>query len=114
MYPDDRALVERFKDKPFALLSVNTDRDRETLRKSTAGDEITWRCWWDSDIEGPICTRWMIEGFPQVFVIDHKGVIRLEDNRNKAALERTIEELLRIREAEMPGKGTPPRPGKPE
>ena len=36
MYPAERALIERYKDKPFAILSVNTDADKETLRQSMA------------------------------------------------------------------------------
>ena len=37
MYPDERILVKRLEDQPFALLSVDTDADRETLRKSIKG-----------------------------------------------------------------------------
>ena len=76
MYPHERELVERLKDKPFALLSVNTDEDRKTLRKAIAAREITWRCWWESGIQGPICSQWSNVGFPNVYVIDPKGIIR--------------------------------------
>ena len=34
MYPLERELVSRLKDRPFAMLGVNTDPERETLRKS--------------------------------------------------------------------------------
>ena len=34
MYPQDRALVANLKDKPFALVSVNTDKDSATLQQS--------------------------------------------------------------------------------
>jgi thiol-disulfide isomerase/thioredoxin len=94
MYPAERAIVKRFKALPFVLLSVNTDDDRETLRKSIADGEITWKCWWESGTQGPICSRWMIEGFPQVYLLDHKGLIRLEGARDEAVLSRTIDELL--------------------
>ena len=47
MYPQERELVVRLKDRPFVLLSVNTDPERETLRKAIRDGEITWRCWWD-------------------------------------------------------------------
>src|SRR5262249_33819875 len=60
MYPDERELVRRLKDKPFALLCVNTDQDRATLRKSIKDGEITWRCWWDGGLEGPICKEWNV------------------------------------------------------
>jgi thiol-disulfide isomerase/thioredoxin len=100
MYPDERALVERLKDRPFALLSVNTDQDRDTLRRSISQGEITWRCWWESGVEGPICTRWLIEAFPQVYLLDHKGVIRSHQFPDKAAASRALEELLQSCESE--------------
>jgi len=101
MYPEERALVEQLKGRPFALLSVNTDRDRETLRRSIANGEITWRCCWESGVEGPNCSRWLIERFPQVFLLDHKGVIRSQDFPDKAAKDRLIEELLQACESEV-------------
>jgi thiol-disulfide isomerase/thioredoxin len=100
MYPDERALVERFKGRPFALLSVNTDHDRETLRRSISQGEITWRCWWESGVDGPICSRWMIESFPQVYLLDHRGVIRSREFPDNTASNDMIEELLHACEAE--------------
>lgn len=79
MYPEERELVTLMEGKPFALLSVNTDEDRETLKKSIAAGEVTWRCWWDGAPGGPLCTRWGIELFPTVHVLDHRGVIRYRD-----------------------------------
>ena len=35
------------RGQAVCLLSVNTDASVETLRKSIAKGEITWRCWWD-------------------------------------------------------------------
>jgi hypothetical protein len=79
---------------------VNTDHDRETLRRSISQGEITWRCWWEAGVDGPICARWMIEGFPQVYLLDHKGVIRSREFPDKAASNRVIEELPQACEAE--------------
>ena len=73
MYPRERALAARLKDRPFALLSVNTDPDRETLRKSIREGEITWPCWFDGGRDGPITSRWNVLSFPTVFVIDAGG-----------------------------------------
>jgi hypothetical protein len=92
--------VSRLKGRPFALLSVNTDHDQETLWRSISLGEITWRCWWEAGVDGPICSRWMIEGFPRVYVLDHKGVIRSREFPDKAASNRVIEELLQACEAE--------------
>ena len=33
MYPHERSLVEKLKDKPFVILGVNSDKDREKPKK---------------------------------------------------------------------------------
>ncbi|MHC5540523.1 TlpA family protein disulfide reductase, partial [Singulisphaera rosea] len=93
MYPQERTLVERLKDRPFAMLGVNTDPDRETLQKSIREGEITWRNWWDGGQDGPITSRWNIRSFPTVFVIDAKGNIR-EIGLRGADLDRAMDRLL--------------------
>jgi thiol-disulfide isomerase/thioredoxin len=93
MYPQKRELVARLKGKPFALLSVNTDSNVESLRKSFDSGEITWRCWCDGGTTGPITTRWGIERFPAIFVLDRSGVIRFKDLRGDD-LDRAVAGLL--------------------
>ncbi len=43
MVPHERTLVERMKGKPFTLLGVNGDDDRNALKKSLDTHNITWR-----------------------------------------------------------------------
>jgi hypothetical protein len=93
MYPEERELVERLKDRPFALLSVNTDESKDTLRKAIKDGEITWRCWWEGRTDGPICSRWSIHGFPTLYVLDAKGVIRFKGGEGKV-LEEQVAALL--------------------
>jgi thiol-disulfide isomerase/thioredoxin len=93
MYPQERELVTRFKDRPFALLSINTDPERETLLESIRSGEITWRCWWDGGQNGPITSRWNVLSFPSIFVIDANGVIRERGTRGKD-LDQTVERLV--------------------
>ena len=79
MYPHQREIVARLKGRPFALLSVMTDEDEGPIRKEIAAGEITWRCWWErGGTHGPIPTAWNVHGYPTVYVLDHKGVIRLK------------------------------------
>jgi peroxiredoxin len=93
MYPQERALVERMKGRPFALVSVSTDTDDGTLRKSIGSGEITWRCWWDGGPEGPITTRWGVTSFPAIFVLDRDGVIRFKDVRGEE-LDKAVDSLI--------------------
>ncbi len=104
MYPHERQLVERMKGRPFELLSVNTDEDKATLRKSLASGEITWRCWWEGGQERPNCVRWQQDSFPMVYVIDSEGVIRAKDVRGKA-MDAAVDPL--VGQLESRTKATP-------
>jgi peroxiredoxin len=94
MYPHERGLIERLKDKPFVLLSVNTDEGKETLRKSIETGEITWRCWCDGGSDGPISTKWGVDAFPTVYILDSEGVIRFKNVRDEQ-LDKAVETLLK-------------------
>ena len=76
MYPDERELVDRYRGRRFAVLSVSADDKVETLRQSIKDGEITWRCWWDEGKNGPICRQWEVTRYPSIYVLDSKGVIR--------------------------------------
>ena len=93
MYPHERELVSRLKNKPFALLSVSTDKTVDTLKKAIGEAEITWRCWYDGGQEGPITSRWGISAFPSIFVLDKGGVIRFMNVRG-TDLDKAVDSLL--------------------
>ncbi len=76
MFPHERSLVKRLEGKPFALVGVNSDTDKKELRQAMEKEKITWRSFWDGNTSGPISSRWKIEGWPTLYVIDAKGVIR--------------------------------------
>jgi hypothetical protein len=77
MYPHERSLVKKLEGKPFVLLGVNSDGDKGTLKKRMAEEHITWRSWWDGgDTNGPIANQFNVQGWPTLYVIDHRGIIR--------------------------------------
>jgi hypothetical protein len=77
MYPHERSLVKRLKDKPFVLIGVNSDSDRAELKKVMDKEKITWRSFWNGgSTRGRISSRWDIEGWPTLYLIDAKGIIR--------------------------------------
>src|SRR5262249_48260326 len=97
MYPHERSLVKRLKGKPFVLLGVNSDRDREALKKTLKEEKITWRSWWDGGrIGGPIATAWNVRGWPTLYVLDAKGVIRHHwvGSPGDEVLDKALEALL--------------------
>jgi hypothetical protein len=106
MYPHERSLVKRLAGKPFALLGINSDPSKEDLKKIMARENITWRSWWDGgNTEGPIATKWNVTGWPTIYVLDAKGVIRYKNVREKE-LDKAVDTLLKeIEGAREPTKG---------
>lgn len=104
MYPQERELAAKLKDEPFAVLSVDTDSSRDTLKKSINSGEVTWRCWWDGGQTGPITTRWGVRSFPSIFVLDRSGVIRYKDLRGDE-LDKAIAALIGEAPRNVGGEG---------
>jgi hypothetical protein len=78
MYPHERSLVKKLAHKPFALIGVNSDRDKAKLRPRLVEERISWRSFWNGPegTRGKISQAWKVTGWPTVYVIDHQGVIR--------------------------------------
>ncbi len=99
MFEHERSLVQKYEGRPFALLGVNADDDRETLRAAEKKHHLNWRSWWDAG--GAIAGRWKVKGFPTLFLIDHNGVVREHMEgapSNPKQLDEMIERL--VKEAE--------------
>jgi hypothetical protein len=118
MYPHERSLVARLIDKPFVLVGVNADADREQIKQRIKDEHITWRSWWDQPapassaaaptviaggmvtiassptVNGTIAEQWHIRQWPSIFVIDANGVIRFKDVRGQD-LDNAIDGMLR-------------------
>jgi thiol-disulfide isomerase/thioredoxin len=99
--PHEVALVKRLGSKPFALLGVNGDEDREKVRQASEKEGITWRSWWDGEPRGPIVTQWDVHRWPTTYILDHKGTIRYKELYDED-LDGVIESL--IKEAETAAK----------
>ena len=95
MYPHERSLVKRLADKPFTLLGINSDRDRQELKKVQEKEQITWRSWFDGgSTGGPIASAWNVHSWPTIYVLDAKGVIRAKNVRGER-MDEAVEKLLK-------------------
>jgi len=108
MYPHERSLVKRLEKKPFALLGINSDRDREKLKETIKKEKITWRSWWNGgSTSGPISSAWNVTAWPTIYVLDHKGVIRFKNVRGEE-MDKAVDQLLAELEVEKkPAKKEP-------
>jgi S1-C subfamily serine protease/thiol-disulfide isomerase/thioredoxin len=94
MYPSERAMVERWKDRPFALLGVHCE-SQQVLDKLVNDKTVTWRSWADGP-QGPIAQQWDISSWPSIVLIDRAGLIRWRSSGvpSEQELVKHIEQLL--------------------
>jgi len=120
MIPHEKTMVEKLKNRPFALLGINSDQDRDVqkelknaklspddpaskakiheaniayLNKILKEQGISWRQAAQESTSGPIPTRWNVQGWPTIYVIDAAGKIRFKDLRDQE-LEDAVVRLL--------------------
>jgi hypothetical protein len=95
MHTYERSLVEQYRGRPFAILGVNGDPNKETLRLAREKDGLTWDSVWDGP-GGPNTLQWSIKGYPTVFLLDQNGVIRFKNlgPPSRKVLEEQINILL--------------------
>jgi hypothetical protein len=103
MFPHERSLVKRMEGKPFALIGVNSDRNKEDCKKKNEEEQITWRSFWNGEAGtgGPISKEWNVRGWPTLYIIDHKGIIRHKyvGSPGGETLDKVIDKLVKEAEA---------------
>ncbi|MEM8883061.1 MAG: TlpA disulfide reductase family protein [Planctomycetota bacterium] len=98
MYPHGRSLVKKYDNRPFVIIGVNSDQDRAKLKERIQEENITWRSFWAGSTGGPIPKRWNVTGWPTIYVLDAKGIIRAKNVRGPQ-LDTWIEKLVQEAEA---------------
>jgi hypothetical protein len=103
MIPHERSLVEKLSGKPFVLIGVNSDKDPEQLKKDLKENQVTWRSF-QNDRKGKdaIATEWNVRGWPTLYLIDHKGVIKKKwlGSPGNEVLDKEVEKLVEIADKE--------------
>ncbi|HJZ59858.1 MAG TPA: TlpA disulfide reductase family protein [Gemmataceae bacterium] len=95
MIPHEREMVKKHKDKPFVLVSVSGDEEKEALTKFLEKEPMPWVHWWDGD-EQKVLKTFRVKAFPTIYLIDHKGVIRKKwiGSPSNKVLDDAVEELV--------------------
>jgi hypothetical protein len=94
MYAHERSLATRYKSRPFVILGINSDADRDQIRQTIARENIIWRSWWAGGIEGAIPQLYRVQRWPTLYLLDGRGTVRFVHLRDRA-LEEAIELLVR-------------------
>jgi peroxiredoxin len=76
LIPHERELVERYRDKPFAMIGVNMDENVEKAKAIVAAQHMTWPIVKAGSACGEINQRYGVTRIPAVFVIDAAGIVR--------------------------------------
>jgi thiol-disulfide isomerase/thioredoxin len=101
MVPHERAMAQRLKGKPFALVGVNADEVKAAAKRAVAKENMTWRSFWNGGgSESGIAATWNVHGWPMIYVLDPKGTIRFKQDgyggkRSDALLDELVDRLLK-------------------
>jgi thiol-disulfide isomerase/thioredoxin len=90
MIPHERELVKRLVGKPFVLVSISADDQKQTVTEFLKKEPMPWTHWWN----GAIIEDWNVEYFPTIYVLDAKGVIRYKDVRGEE-MDKAVDTLLK-------------------
>ncbi len=93
LVPHHRALVKRLKGKPFVLLGVNGDDDRDQAAKAMAAEGMTWPSIWNGGQTGGVVAKFGVRSWPTLYLIDAEGVIRYR-NIYFATLDKAVDKLV--------------------
>ncbi len=88
------ALVERYQDRPFAIVGINSGDAEDTYRRGLVDHKVTWISAYQgsSDI---ISQLFNVEGYPTYLLIDHEGRIVMRDHGFE---DDKVEELVKAAE----------------
>jgi thiol-disulfide isomerase/thioredoxin len=92
MVPDEREMVRRLADKPFALVSISVDETPQEVVSFVAKEPMPWRHWYNGP-SGSIIADLNVYSYPTIYVLDAKGVIRYKDIRD-TLLDKAVDTLL--------------------
>jgi thiol-disulfide isomerase/thioredoxin len=92
VYPVLRELRKKHMGGRLEIVSIMADNEVSTMKQAREKNEITWLALWDGP-SGPIATRWNIQAYPTIYILDSAGVIRARDI-SAGTLPDLVEKLL--------------------
>jgi len=97
MKPYENRLRSRMAGKPFVLLGVACDDDRERLKTVVEQKGVSWPCWWAGRAnDDSISTHWTVRRWPTLYLIDKGGILRtrFDGFPGEERLDRAVDEMF--------------------
>src|SRR5262249_25408728 len=91
--PREGERVKKLEGKPFVLVSLSGDDERDIVKKFLEKEPMPWIHWWNG-ARGGILEKWNVKFFPTIYVIDAKGTIRHKNVHGKE-LDEAVEALVK-------------------
>lgn len=102
MVPHEVELVEKMSGRPFELIGVNGDPElNDDVKQIIQEKKITWRSFKNQQKDSPpMSETWEIGGWPTIYVIDHKGIIKHVQlgGGEMEKLDKLLEDLVKAAE----------------
>jgi thiol-disulfide isomerase/thioredoxin len=99
LFPHERSLVTKYKGRPFVLVGVNGDSDKEDPKNLQADGTVTWRSWFlkqNQVFARTVSLDYDLEYFPTICLIDAKGqIIKRYVGKPPAEFDELIEKLVK-------------------
>jgi len=91
---DFNRVVEQMDGKAFSLIGIHADDNTEKAKAAVEKFEMKWPSFKDAR-EGPISKTYNIIGWPTIYVLDRKGVIRYRGLHFTSEIAAAAEKLLK-------------------
>jgi peroxiredoxin len=88
-----RRLVEQMDGKPFVVLGIHADDNTEKAKAVAEENQMSWPSFQDAR-QGPISKTYNINGWPTIYVLDRKGVIRYRGLYHRSDIAAAVDKLL--------------------
>ena len=93
MIPHEREMVERLKDKPFALVSISADEKKQDADRLPGQGKNALDALVERQRRGHSSKTGTCSTIPTIYVLDAQGVIRHKDLQGEE-LEKAVNALL--------------------
>jgi thiol-disulfide isomerase/thioredoxin len=92
LIPQELAMSEKYKDRPFQLYGINGGDERDVAKASVLKKQITWPNFYSGKARSGLAAIWNVDAWPAVYVIGPDGVIRYKGNGG--GLEEAVEKAV--------------------